>query len=184
MKNPTPKELQEYVDGTISSTRAKEITTLVASSEKLQLEVALLKAMNATIRKSLLVSPSRNFTEQVMEFLVPADQKSHSVQVFKSSANLFAMAVVLTIMALVVTLPSEHSSNSVMEIVQWKVISQYISNSFLHLSEATVKYFQPIQQTTENFRGKIIYVGLGIFFLFVFLDSVIVRRLPRFKMKL
>ena len=101
MKNPTEQELMEYVDGTLFPPRFREVEMLAAKSKQIQSEIALLQAIRRSVRSEAAATPSKHFTEQVMSELFPAKRDSLWYRIVKNSSNIFAMALVLSMVGIV-----------------------------------------------------------------------------------
>ena len=94
MNNPTQQEMMDFVDGTLSSQRHKEIEHLISLHPHLQKHRALLQAFRRTVGRELIESPAKNFTSNVMNDIIPAPRRSVIQTIAGNSSNIFAMVLV------------------------------------------------------------------------------------------
>jgi hypothetical protein len=177
MKNPTQQELMEYVDGTLVPQRFREIEILVSQSGHLQHEISLLKAMRRSVQQNMMVSPSKRFTANVMNELLPIKKETFWFQLAKNSSNLFAMILVLSMIGIVLSSGSGGTKNGSNFFT--KGVESYSSayNSVVEsVSGWKKQYSQPVGELTKSPSGKFILIGLTAFFLFTIVDELIGKK--------
>ena len=191
MRNPTRQELMEFVDATLSPNRQAEIEFLVQQSPSLQKEVALLKAMERIIQADLTISPSKSFASNVMKeifldesSLRPVQLESLVFRLLKNSSNVFAMILVLSLIAIVLVSPSSSSVNTTNPISQGLDSFSSLYNTMVkHLSDWTSQYAQPLNEATKTSSGKMMFLALIIFSLYIVLDGIIGKKYFHARMK-
>lgn len=177
MKDPTIQELMEFVDGTLDSSRYREVEQSVVRSKNLQREVMILKQMrNAVFNQR--VTPSKKFTAEIMNKIMPEREESFWFRIIKNSSNVFAMAVVLLMIGMVLfstsssTLPSSHQlSNTV------NSFSNAYNSALTQASSFVQEYTSPVSSATKSSSGKMLLIGIFIFSLYIVFDEVIGKRM-------
>jgi len=184
MKNPTLQELMEYVDGTLHPMRYQEIDVMVSKSSHLQKEIALLKAMQKTVRNDIAVSPSKRFVSNVMKEVVPVKEESLWLRALKNSSNLFAMVLVLSMIGIVlVSSPASSSSGSNVLTKNMESYSIAYNSAIETIASWTKQYTHPVNQAAKTTSGKFFLIGLSAFFIFIIVDEFFSKRYfhPRIK---
>ena len=184
MKNPTRQELMEFVDGVLTPQRKAEIEYLVRHSTALQNEISLLNAMKKAVQTELTISPSKNFTAEVMKELLPARQETIAYRLLKNSSNIFAMVLVLSLIGIVLLpspTPSAGTANSLSRSLD--SFSSFYDSAIRDLSEWTKQYSQPLGEASKTTSGKIAFIALAIFSLFIAIDEIFGKKRFHAKMK-
>lgn len=176
MNNPTLQELMDYVDGTLEPSQAQVIEQMIAHSKRLQYEITLLKTMKETIGHTH-IAPSKSFTRNVMNEIQPY-QESLWFTVIKNSSHAFAMLLVLSLIGIVL-----FSSPGAESITEKQVSNMYhsIAGSFRSVSqELTVlmtQYSKPFDVVVKTTSGRMLFIGLFIFALYIIVDEVFVKKI-------
>jgi len=181
-RRPTHQELMEFVDGALLPHRQKEVEFLIKNSALLQKEIALLKAIKKVVQTEMTISPSRSFTNSVMKEILPAHKESFVFRLLKNSSNVFAMVLVLSLIAFILVSPSSSSTTN--------PISQSLDSFSLlygtivkQLLNWTSQFSHPLNEAAKTSSGKLIFLALIIFSLFVVVDEIIKRKFFQMKMK-
>ncbi len=180
---PTQQELMEYVDGALAPQRFLEIDQMLLNSVKLQREVTLLRMMRQSVARTI-ISPHRNFTDNVLAEVDPQSTTSFWYRMADNSSNIFAMVIVLSLIGMVIlSVPgAAHTEKSIIS----KTMDSYssvISSAIDGINNWTTQYAGPVQRMTETFSGKLMLIALGVFFLFAAVDEVIGKRYFRISNK-
>ena len=178
---PTQQELMEYVDGALDPQRFLEIDQLVSVSAALKKEIALLKMMRESIASDI-VAPGRRFNANVMAQILPAEQTSVWFRLANSSSKIFAMALVLTMIGIVLTSGPGTRANERSIITQaMDSYSSAVTSVLDGLSSRTKEYSRPLTQIGQSGSGKFLLMAVGIFFLFAAADELIGKRYSRLR---
>lgn len=175
MKNPTAQELMEYVDGTLEPSRAQAVEQMITQSKRLQLEIMLLKRMEETIRHTQIV-PSKNFTRNVMNEIQPY-QESFWFRMVNNSSNVFAMVIVLSLVGIV--LFSSSGAENVTERQFGNIYNSITGGFHFVYHELTTfinQYSKPFEHAVKTTSGRILFIGLFIFALYIIVDEVFIKR--------
>jgi hypothetical protein len=176
MKNPTLQELMEYVDGTLEPLRADAVKQMIAQSKHLQHELALLKAMEETVRRTR-IAPSKNFTRNVMNEIRPS-QESFWYRLAKNSSNVFAMVIVLSLISIVLfsSTGTERGTAGQLNSAYTTMTSSYHS-LYEELTTLIGQYSKPLDSAVKTTSGRMLFIGLFIFALYIIVDEVFVKRM-------
>lgn len=176
MKTPTMQELIEYLDGTLHPSRYQELDIEISKSPRLQKEIALLKAMQKIVRNDTAATPSRKFTAHVMKEILPLHQETYWMRILKNSSNLFAMALVLSMIGMVlVWSPSSSSGNSLLS-KSFESYSTTYNTTLDSFTAWTKQYMHPVNQAAKTSSGKFLFIGVFAFFIFVIVDEYFGKR--------
>ena len=177
MKNPTRYELMEFVDGTLMPQRYREIDMLVSQSRHLQNEVALLQKMRISVSQNSVVPASKAFTEQVMNEIHPSPKESLLFRMIKNSSNLFAMAIVLSLITIVLVsgpgVPKSESTVIAKNLESIRTKYSAITESFSQLAH---QFSLPVDQIAKSSSGKFLILGIGAFLIFVIVDEMLGKK--------
>lgn len=177
MKNPTHKELMEFVDGTLVPQRFREIDILISQSRHLQREVAMLREMRKVIHNGPAVSPSKKFTAGVMNEILPVQQASFWFRIAKNSSNLFAMILVLSLIGIVlVSGPAGQKNETNLLKKSFESYSSVYNSAVESMSGWTTRYAQPVGELTKSHSGKFMLIGIAAFFIVMAVDELIAKK--------
>ena len=182
MNNPTHQELFDYVDGTMPEERRREIDRMASQYPALQKEIESMKLLESVIQSDgILERTSSHFTADVMKEVLPAKKESLLFSVLKNSSNIFAMTIVVALIAISFTLvpdrPVTSSSNIIAQSMDaFTNLYQKAGNLF---SQNTREYVQPVNTFADKGIGKLMFIGLGVLFGFGLLDDFLRKKLQR-----
>lgn len=177
MKNPTIQEIMEYVDGTLEPSRYREVENMIARSKSLQKEIQMITAMRAAVNRER-IAPSGKFTSEIMNNILPQRRESIWFRLAKNSSNVFAMVVVLTLIAMALvssTPPSSPTMNQLNTV--FNSFSSSYNSTISQISSAVQEYTRPIDGAMKTTSGKMLVIGLFIFSLLVILDELFGKRM-------
>ena len=170
-------ELMEYVDGTLEPSRYREVESMIARSKGLRKEIEMLKAIRGVVNRERLM-PSRTFTSEIMNDITPRRQESFLFRVVKNSSNVFAMGVVLTLIAMALVSSSSSSSPAVNQLnTVFNSFSDSYNSAFGQVSTFIQEYVRPIDGAMKTTSGKMLFIGLFIFSLLAILDELFGKRM-------
>jgi hypothetical protein len=184
MKTPTRQELMEFIDGTLSPEQHKQVDSLIKNSVTLQKEINLMMTLRKVVHTALVVSTPHNFTGKVMREILPVKQETFVYRALKNSSNIFAMAMVLSMIILVLMSSPNTSSGTSNPISQsFDSFSVLYTSAMEYSSNALKQYSAPLRETSKFPSGKIYFIGIGIFSLFVFFDGFLSKRFFHTRLK-
>ncbi|MCK9409993.1 MAG: hypothetical protein WCX28_07390 [Bacteriovoracaceae bacterium] len=174
---PTQQELMEFVDGTLSLARYREVEQFVLQSRRLQSEVKLQQTMHRSIREDTTVQPSVSFTTDVMNEILPQRRYMFWVKLANNSSNFFAMILVLSMIGIVlVSGPGKTQNDSN---ILSKTVESYstaydasVQNMELWIQQIT----HPVNQAAASPSGKFFLIGLTAFCFVVIMDEIVGKR--------
>ncbi|MBI2430022.1 MAG: hypothetical protein HYV29_14740 [Ignavibacteriales bacterium] len=177
MNDPTIQELMEYVDGTLEQSRYREVESMIARSKNLRKEIEMLGAMR-TVVHSERFSPSKKFTAEIMNEIMPQQNESFWFRLVKNSSNVFAMGVVLTLIAIVLVSSSPSSSATANQLsTAFNTFSDGYNAAFSRIASFVQEYTRPIDGIMKTSFAKILFIGLFIFALYAVIDEIFGKRM-------
>ncbi|MFA5833780.1 MAG: hypothetical protein WDA22_09925 [Bacteroidota bacterium] len=177
MKNPTRQELMEFVDGTLTPQRFLEIEQLVSQSHRLQHEVALMQTLRKTLQYDTIVFPSKKFTMNVMNEIVPGKQESLWFRLAKNSSNVFAMILVLSLIGIaLVSNPSGQKNEANLFSKSVELYSTAFNSVSETISHWTKQYTQPVGEIAKSSSGKFMLLGVMAFVIFIAVDELLGKK--------
>ena len=177
MNNPTLQELMEYVDGTLEPSRYRDVESMIARSKNLQKEIAMLTAMRTVVRGER-IAPSIKFTYEIMKEILPQQNESFWYRLVKNSSNIFAMAVVLTLIAIVLVSSSPASSSTADQIsTAFHSFSDGYNAAFDRITSFVQEYTRPLDGIVKTASGKMLFIALFIFALYAVIDELFGKRM-------
>ena len=140
--------------------------------------------MKKTIQTETIILPSKNFTAEVMKEIFPAKQETMAYRLLKNSSNIFAMVLVLSLIGIVL-FSSPNSSTSAAYPLSQSVDSfaRFYDSATGYAIEWTKQYTQPLDKASRTTSGKIVFIALIIFSLFIVVDEIIGKKYFHARMK-
>lgn len=177
MKKTTYQELMEYCDGRMTTDRAREMEQRIAGSPRLQQEVRLIRSLERSVRAEMSAPVPARLRRNVLAAILPARQESFWFRVARNSSGLFAMAIVLTMVGIVIA--SGPGTGTREHTLIPSAIQSYrtlYDGAVDRIAEWSSRSLQPVSHTVNSPFGKFLLVGLSIFILFIVLDEVVGKR--------
>ncbi len=106
MKHLTVSQLLQNVDGTADYAAQAAVTSHLAVCQRCRDEVEFQRSLMREARRIPPPQVSGNFTKRVMIQILPKDQNAIAAWVLNNMGNVFAMMVVLAMLAFVLTSPT------------------------------------------------------------------------------
>jgi anti-sigma factor RsiW len=184
MTHLTTKQVLQFVDGTLDYASQAQCTNHLAVCERCRKEVDFQKAIAKTSRRQPVVRTSSGFVRRVMTRVVPQHEKTWKARVIDNLGNVFAMAMVLTILGYAITNPSlfkvqEQSS-------QQSVIPQSVSAVYAKIVQSVAERAdvatKQVLTSTGTEGNKIILLTVVSLFILVALDQFVLKRYIGMKM--
>lgn len=176
MNPPTYKELLEFIDGTLEPSRYRELDRQISQSVQLQREIALLRKIEHSVRETRSV-PNRHFTENVMSEITPTHHMSVWYRMAKNSSNVFALAVVLTMIGFALISTTGNSPSSLAPLVR---VMDSAGSTYQSAAQAWTQWMKqaadPIGAAAKTGTGKILLIGSLIFLFYAAIDEMIGKR--------
>ena len=183
-RRPTHEELMEFVDGTLPSERQREIESLAEVSSSLQKEIALLRAIGRAVQTERTPLPSQHFTKNVMKEILPAQRESFMFRLLKNSSNVFAMILVLSLIGIVLFASPGSSTTAANPLSrQLDTFTTMYDAMTKYIAESTKHYTQPLNEASKTTSGKVFFIALVIFSLFVAIDQIFGKKSFHARMK-
>lgn len=177
MNNPTLQELMEYLDGTLEPSRYREVESMITRSRNLQKEIEMLTAARTVVRTER-IAPSKKFTAEIMNEIMPQQHESLWFRLAKNSSNVFAMAVVLTLIAIVLVSSSPASSSTANQIsAAFNSVSESYNSAFGRVALFVQEYARPFDVIVKTPSGKMLFIALFIFALYAVIDELFGKRM-------
>lgn len=171
------QELMEYVDGLLPPSRRREVETAIAHSQLLQREVSVLRAINTTVQQETIVSPSKNFTTNLLKDIIPVQKESLLFRVVKNSSSVFAMVLVLSFIGILLSFDSNSISNGSSPIAKsFESYSVAYHSMVESISTVQKQITQPVNDASKTFSGKFLLFGLAGLIVFIVVDEVFGKR--------
>lgn len=177
MKNPTYQELISYVDGVLEPERRREIEQCIARSASLKQEIVLLQAMQKAVQDERTVLSDR-FTANVLGEALPRQRESLWYRAAKSSSNIVALAIVMSMIGFaLVYSPDNASSSTTILSPQLETVRTSYQQAAVQLSQWMQKVLQPLGDASRTMSGKVVLFGSLVFFFYALIDGLVERRL-------
>lgn len=180
MMEPTYRELTELADGTLEPERRREVEALVAGSERLQREMALLTALNGRVRRTT-ESATAPFTAKVMRSVVPSSSESFWFRFFRTTANVAALAAVVAVVGYVFS-----SSSGAPALAHTPAANAFDALTDIYAAgkgawtEWVRKAMLPVGSAVNSGAGRSMLVGIFIYLFYAAMDGLWNRRMtPR-----
>jgi hypothetical protein len=185
MTHLTTKQILQLVDGTLDYASQAQCTSHLAVCEQCRKEVGLQKAISKVAHHQPLIRTSAGFVQTVMRRVVPAHQKSWKTKVVDNLGNIFAMAMVLTVLGYAISSPSLFKMQE--EPSQPSVVTQTISDTYAKFvqtfSQRANDATQKLVSSSSTEGSKIVSMTLISLLILAGLDQFVFKRITGIKMK-
>ena len=185
MSHLTHIQIQGMADGSISEPDRSAIQQHLAGCASCAHELSEQKALVAAIRQAPVIRPSRQFTRNVMEQILPGSQESKLLRFLGGTGKILAMGVVLAMIGFALTrswtgTTTETRSQSQSEVT--KVISQYYHQAEQFLLTNSAKFGQSVAQQGGTEQWKVLLMTLLSLISLALLDRYVFRRFLKLKL--
>lgn len=185
MTHLTTKQLMQFIDGTLDYASQAQCTSHLAVCERCRKEVELQKLIVRASRHQPLAKTSSALVRRVMTRVVPEHEKSWKSRVVDNLGNVFAMAMVLTILGYAIMNPGlfkVQQESSRQSLVPQSVTALYAKITQAVSEQASVATKQVVTSTgTES--NKIILLTVISLFILVAFDQFVLKRYIGMKMR-
>lgn len=179
MKNPTPQELMQYADGTLSDVRRLELEQLIAASPALQRELRLLRGIDAVVRRDERPLLGDAFTERILDLVLPTPSHPFRSFIEEYSSGLFAMTLVAG-MVLIVLSATPSGNTGVLPSVVHSYSTAY-DTALRTVSGPWMGMRQLFRQISVPSSARFLMLGMFMLGLAVAADGFIGRRLTHIR---
>jgi hypothetical protein len=184
MNHLTTKEVFQIVDGTLANGERSRLLVHLESCPRCRKDVEVHKNVGRVLRQSPLASPSKQFTAGVMSKIVPV-KKSFASVIVNNLGNIFAMALVLSVVWYAVSLAPQAKIQSEPSAVS-KALSLYMeyyakARDVFVRGDVTAAGVQQPQQERPSKANEIAGMTMLSLLILAGIDRFVGRRVVRLR---
>ncbi len=159
-------------DGNISTDESSPLLTHLHICRKCQIEVEMQRSLIKASRQIPLINPSANFTQSVVDNIIPSRRKKWYEKLLHNMGNIIAMASVLAFLGYVYSVTGT-SNFQISKPTNTKLFSEFI-RIIQDGSHHLVKYLIPnfSIKDTDASQLHIAILGLLAIVILVFIDRI------------
>lgn len=186
MAHLTYDQIQAMGDHTIGDAERRSLEEHLFSCKRCAREVALQESVARAIRQAPLVRPSRRFTKNVMDRILPGSQDSKIFRLLGGAGKILAMGLVLAVMAFALTRTWPGTTESTTAVQNQsqvtKVFLQYYAQAQQLLLAGSDKMGQTLTQQSTTPQSKILAMTILSFAGLALVDRYVLRRFLKMKL--
>lgn len=186
MSHLTHIQIQGMADGSIPEPDRTALRQHLAGCASCARELSQQKALVAAIRQAPAVRPSRQFTRNVMERVLPGSRESRLLRFLGGTGKILAMGLVLAMIVFALTrswtgvTTETRSAQSQSEVV--KLIAQYYHQAQQFLLTAPGNLGHSVAQQGGTEQWKVLVMTLFSLIGLALIDRYVFRRFLKMKL--
>ena len=184
MSHLTHIQIQEMADGSIPEPDRTSLQRHLAECVSCTRELSQQKALVAAIRQATAIRPSRQFTRNVMERILPGSQESKLLRFLGGTGKILAMGLVLAMIAFALTRSWTGATTETQgaQSEAAKLISQYYHQAQQFLLTASGNFGHAMVQQGGTEQWKVLVMTFLSLISLALIDRFVFRRFLKMKL--
>lgn len=186
MNHLTTTDVVRFIDGELSQSELTRFAAHLQQCDRCQKELRFQRALLRVAHETPLVQPRSQFTQRVMEQLVPAKRHAWTQKILNNLGNIFAMMLVLGVLGYALSSPEKWMSMSSDKPSQFAVVvntySSYYAGAKQFLGEQATKLMgERSTNTTPSGAMKVLEMTIVSILALAALDKFVLQRVTRMR---